>query len=444
MTLPGPIPTGGIPDVKPLYFSQTPGLAQALTPQVQLLLSVLEQNQAKKERQEKLVLDRMAGNALRDVLVAADTDLIPGPGNAAFTANGMGGVQPFQPVTVEGPLAKELKGRPGEAVLAAAPYLTGVISGREARRTDLQQNHLRVIAERAKALTEQGKPSFTHFVTDQGHMAIVDQNLGTGDVARYADGPKKGQPIPVARTSTTAGPQLGKVAYFDARPNSPDYGKLVSLPEGQPVDPAQYVPLDVAKSEDAKNAADFYPVIRLSYEQSRNTSFDPKDHQDLLTFIGVMGRSSADANAYGILAANKTLSPNLRRWLNAQLNLQQAFIYKKSGKAVTAGEFTRAVQSSMPLPWEDEQTREEKWQRQEVELEGFAGSARGALFMQGRKDIEPFVATRDRLRTERAKRAELARHASEVRAEHPDWTPARIAAEAQRRYSGPRPAGEAP
>ncbi|TFG86195.1 MAG: hypothetical protein E4H17_04375, partial [Gemmatimonadales bacterium] len=380
MTLPGPIPTGGIPDVKPLFHSQTPTLGAVLTPQIALLQSIMAQNQDKKERQDKLVLNRMAGNALRDVLVAADTDLIPGAGNAAFTANGMPGVQPFQPVSVEGPLAKELKGRPGEAVLAAAPYLTGVISGREARRTDLQQNHLRVVAERAKALAEQGKPSFTHFVTAEGHMAIIDQNLGTGDVARYSAGPKKGQPIPVAK-STDRGPQIGTTPYLDARRGSPTYGQLVPIPEGQSVDPADYIDLKDARSTDAGDAADFYPTIKIAYEQTRNAPpFDPKEHDDVMPFIGTMGRSSANANAYGILAANKTLSPRLRRWLNAQLDLQQAFIYKKSGKAVTAGEFTRAVQSGMPLPWENETSRDEKWARMETQIEGFAGQARGALF----------------------------------------------------------------
>ena len=440
----GPIPTGGIPDVKPLYVSQQPTLGAALTPQIQLLLSVLQQKQEQRERQDQLALNRMAGNALRDVLVTADTDLIPAPGNAAFAANGMPGVQPFQPVTVEGPLAKELKGRPGEAVLAAAPYLTGVISGRENRRTNREEAYLRTVAERAKALADQGKPSFTHFVTDQGHMAIIDQNTGTGDVARYSAGPKKGQPIPVAR-GVTPGPQTGTTPYLDARPKSPTYGQLVPVPDGQPVDPSSFIDLKDARSANAGDAADFYPTIRIAYEQTRNTmDFDAKDHSDLLTFIGLMGRSSANANAYGILASTKTLSPKLRRWLNAQLDLQQAFIYKKSGKAVTAGEFTRAVQSSMPLPWEDEQSREEKWARMETQIDGFAGSARGALFLQGRKDVQPFAEVRDSLRVERAKRAELARHAAEIRVEHPDWSPAKVAAEALQRYNGPRPADGRP
>jgi hypothetical protein len=232
MTLPGPIPTGGIPDVKPLYVSQTPTLGQALTPQIQLLMAVLDEKQRRKEEQDKRVLNRMAGNTLRDVLVASDTDLIPAPGNAAFAVNGMPGVQPFQPVTVEGPLARTLKSSPGEAVMAAAPYLTGIVAGQQSRRTNREENHLRVIADRAKALTEQGKPSFTHFVTDQGHMAIVDQNTGTGEVARYSAGPKKGQPIPVAK-SATPGPQVGTTPFLDARPRVRPTGCWCRSPRGR-------------------------------------------------------------------------------------------------------------------------------------------------------------------------------------------------------------------
>lgn len=437
----GPIPTGGGPDVKPLYFAQNPTFGAALTPQVQLLMSVLQEKQARKERADKLVLDRMAGNTLRDVLVAADTDLIPAPGNAAFTASGMPGVQPFAPVTVEGPLAKELKGRPGEAVLAAAPYLTGIISGRETRRSNRERQFLENLAERAKALKEQGKPSFIHFVTADNTMASVDQNTGTGEIVTYSSGPKKGQPIPVARAATQ-GPQVGTTPYLDVRPKSPTYGQIVPLPDGGVVDPNSFVDLKDARTSAAVEAADFYPLLITAYKQVRNVRpVSEEDRNTLTTFIGTMSRAKADANAFGLFVANKTLTPEARRWMNGMLDLAQAFIYKRSGKAVTAGEFVRFIASGIPLPWEDDPTQEEKWTRLDSQIDGVGAQARGALLLRGQKDVPPFADVRDPLRTERARRAEIRRLAAPIRAAHPEWSDEKVATEAQKQYNSTRPAG---
>jgi hypothetical protein len=449
---------GGIPDVKPLYHTQLPTLGQTLTPQIQLLMSIMQDKQARKELANKLLRDRMAGNLLRDTIENVDSTLVPSPGFAAFrgsaTQSGVG-VDAFgqtaapagMPVREDGPVARAVRGQLGEVVWAAAPYLTGMIATGQHSKTNREKAYLDMIGEKAKALLDQGKPSFTHFVTDDYTMAIVDQNTGRGDVARYLPGhPKAGQPIPVAQ-DVSPGPQIDMFSVLDRRPKSPTFQMVIGIPKNQPYDPSDFTDLALTNTENARAAAGFMSSMRQSYKQTRYTipEMSEKDRGKLTEVVGDFAKINQDQGVFTYITSKMTLDEPQTRWLSSMLDLMANSLYLDSGKAITVGEWNRRIANSMPNLFDSDELREEKWARLEARLIQVDAEGSGYGIRIGQKH-PPLIEIIHQLRAENAVLGALDELKAEIRGEHLDpktgltsWTDAQVHAEAKRRYNATRP-----
>lgn len=440
------IPMLPIPNVTPGSVQQAPGFAEQVQPGLSALANLLALRQRKaeldQEQQEHLFRVGQAkqeaqwrdqtGEAIRQSLVGLDTDLVA---YLLPNAPDVGGAAPVA-VPRLGPVARAVVSAPPGTSFDFARLGSGIIAEGFRRRADAQAQATGV------------KPDTAYSVDSAGYAIYKTANpvKGTASarhVLKDPNGPDHPsnwvrEEIPGQAGGTPPGTAFEDQVVTD--PSSPNYGKIVRtrVSPGQVTDPARAFPLSQIKT-DNHSAADFLPPMVVAYEQTRNTMpIKPGEEKTLTTFIGALNAGDPEQSAWNILIADKTLSPDTKRWMQGMLSLVAAFVYKASGKAVTKGEFSRFLQFNSPLPYEDEATREAKWSRIEAQMESFEGQARAALALRGIRPPD-FKGTRVRLMTDRARQASLRQITDQLRLQHPNWDANRLANEALQQYRRQQP-----
>lgn len=447
------IPMPAIPNVQPQFTrfeGPPPDLMQQVQPGLQFLLQAMEAKRQRDQQATERATNRVAGEVVRDAIVNEGTyqganpaSLAQGMSGAFSQAMGMPGVlMPQNPVTLMDPLARAVSGRPGEAVLKAAPYLQGPLAERsrriEARRTEM-----------TKAMTPV-KPTYEIKQDDRGYGKLVTTNLVNGRPTALdiynEDGSRFRMKDPNA-PGPGGGPGTDYIRVIVRDPMSPMFGKVVQreVSPMRPIDPAKEYPLENLTAANRDAAQQYTPMIE-SYQRARNTFIDPADAAAFdpqkgafWTNLMSLVQTAPDAPMTGTLVANATLKPATRQYLQNVLALANARTYAQSGKAVTRGEFARILMAEIPLPLDEPALREEKWNRLEGTLQAVADAAEPALLLNGTRPKRFADVQRD-LASQRGHQQRIAQLTAQVKAQHPTWTAAQVANEALRLFQREQPA----
>lgn len=448
MTAPGPIQMLGIPHVSPGPVMQAPGFAQQVEPGLSALANLLALRQRKAEldqqaqelqfrvgqaKQEAQWRDE-TGKALQTSLLGLDTTLQP-----TMLPNvdpSIGGMIPFQQPNL-GPVARAVVNAPPGTSFDFTRLGSGIIAEAFRRQAKAQEQATGVKPDTAFSVDAQGYALYKTADPTTGRARarhVLKDPAGPDNPSNWVREELPG----TGGNGAAAGAAYQDVIVTD--PASPNYGKIsrITVNPGSVIDPKQMMPLSQVKV-DNQNAADFLPGMVTAYTQSRNTMpIKPGEERAFSTFLGALNAGDADQSAWNVLIADQTLSPETKRWMQGMLSLVAGFVYKRSGKAVTKGEFSRFLQFSAPLPYEDEATREQKWQRLEAELEGFEGQARPGLALRGIRPPD-FSGERVRLMGERVRQSTIRQLTDQLRVQHPNWTPEQLANEALKQYRAQQP-----